>query len=117
MSGLKPFPKKSDKIKLKIKVKMPHPNKKSRENKKFDSNKTTRPRMNYEWIGKTKKKSDPKNRKTVKTKVNLPHVNKKPLAKNRIFVQTAFSHFTLNQSEKNKSRKTTRFFAPLSVSA
>ena len=46
---------------------------------KFDSNKKTRPRMNYEWIGKPfRKKIRSKNlKKTVKTKVNLPHVNKK----------------------------------------
>ena len=32
--------------------------------------------MDYEWIGKTIKKSDPKNlKKTVKIKVKLPHVN------------------------------------------
>ena len=33
--------------------------------------------------------------KTVKIKVKLPHVNKKSLAKKRIFVQTRFSHSTL----------------------
>ena len=37
----------------------------------------------------------------VKIKVKLPHVNKKPLARNRIFVQTPFSHFTLNLEQKN----------------
>ena len=42
-----------------------------------------------------RKKSDPKNRKkTVKIKVKLPHVNKKLLARKRIFVQTPFSHST-----------------------
>ena len=34
--------------------------------------------------------------KTVKIKVKLPHVNKKPLARKQIFVQTPFSHSTLN---------------------
>ena len=64
------------------------------------------------------KKSDPKNRKKiVKTKVKLPHVNKKPLARKRIFVQTPFSHSTLKLERKNSRRKTTRFFAPLPVSA
>ena len=44
-----------------------------------------------------RKKSNPKNRKkTVKIKVKLPHVNKNPLAKKRIFVQTPFSHSTSN---------------------
>ena len=55
----------------------------------------TRPRTDYEWIGKPlRKKSDRKN-KTVKIKVKLPHVNKKPLARKRIFVQIPFSHSTL----------------------
>ena len=40
-------------------------------------------------------------KKTVKIKVKLPHVNKKPLAKKRIFVQTPFSHSTLNLEQKN----------------
>ena len=38
--------------------------------------------------------------KTVKIKVKLPHV-KKPLARKRIFVQTPFSHSTLNLERKN----------------
>ena len=38
---------------------------------------------------------------TVKIKVQLPHVNKKPLARKRIFVQTPFSHSTLNLERKN----------------
>ena len=33
--------------------------------------------------------------KIVKTEVKLPHVNKKPLARKGIFVQTPFSHSTL----------------------
>ena len=33
--------------------------------------------------------------KTVKIKVKFPHVNKTPLARKRIFVQTPFSHSTL----------------------
>ena len=55
--------------------------------------------------------------KTVKIKVKLPHVNKKPLPIKRIFVQTPFSHSTLNLERKISRRKTTRFFAPLPVSA
>ena len=39
--------------------------------------------------------------KTVKIKVKLPHVNKKPLARKRIFVQTPCSHTTLNLERKN----------------
>ena len=49
-----------------------------------------------------RKKSDPKKiEKTVKIKVKLPHVNKKPLARKRNFVQTLFSHSTLNLERKN----------------
>ena len=49
-----------------------------------------------------RKKFDPKNRKkTVKIKVKLPHVNKKPLARKRIFVQTPFPHSNLNLKRKN----------------
>ena len=55
--------------------------------------------------------------KTVKIKVKLPHVNKKPLARKRIFVQTPFSHFPLNLERKISRRKITRFFAPLPVLA
>ena len=47
-----------------------------------------------------RKQSDPNNRKKVKTKVKLPHVNKKPLARKRIFVQTPFSHSTLKLEQK-----------------
>ena len=65
-----------------------------------------------------RKKSDPKNwKKTVKIKVKLPHVNKKPQPRNRIFVQTPFSHSTLELERKNSRRKSTRFFAPYPVSA
>ena len=39
--------------------------------------------------------------KTVKIKVKLPHVNKKPLARKQIFVQTSFSHSTLKIERKN----------------
>ena len=48
------------------------------------------------------KKSDPKKiETTVKTKVKLSHVSKKPLARKQIFVQTPFSHSTLNLERKN----------------
>ena len=39
--------------------------------------------------------------KTVKIKVKLPHVNKKPLARKRIFVKTLFSHSTLKLERNN----------------
>ena len=54
---------------------------------------------------------------TVKISVKLPHVNKKPLPRNRFFVQKTFSHSTLKLERKNSRRKTTRFFAPFPVSA
>ena len=48
-----------------------------------------------------RKKSDPKNRKkTEKIKVKLSHVNKKPLAGKRIFVQAQFSPSTLKLERK-----------------
>ena len=47
-----------------------------------------------------RKKTIQKIEKTVKTKVKLPHVNKKPLARKRTFVQTPFSHSTLKIRDK-----------------
>ena len=55
-----------------------------------------------------RKKSDSKNRKkTVKIKVKLPHVNKKPLARKQIFVQTPFSHSMCEQILKKRQRPNT----------
>ena len=68
----------------------------------------TRPRTDYEWIGNTIKKKNPiqKIEKTVKIKVKLPHVNKKSLAKKRIFVQKPFSYSTLKlERKKNHAAK------------
>ena len=47
-----------------------------------------------------RKKSDPKIEKRVKIKVKLPRVNKKTLARKRIFVQTLLSH-SLKLEQKN----------------
>ena len=47
-----------------------------------------------------KKIRSKKSKKTVKFRVKLPHVNKKPLPRNRIFVQTPFSHSTLKLERK-----------------
>ena len=55
--------------------------------------------------------------KTVKIRVKLPHVNKKPLPRKRIFVQTPLSQSTSKLERKNSRRKITRFFAPFPVSA
>ena len=46
-----------------------------------------------DWENHLEKKPIQKNEKTVKIKVKLPHVNKKALARKRIFVQTQFSLF------------------------
>ena len=70
-----------------------------------------------DWENDLEKNPIQKIEKTVKIRVELPHVNKKPLPRNRIFVQTPISHSTLKLDEKNSCRKTTRFFSPLPVSA
>ena len=46
--------------------------------------------MNNEWIGKIISKKI-RSTKLKKIKVKLPHVNKKSLAREQIFVQTPFS--------------------------
>ena len=55
-----------------------------------------------ELVEPFRKKSDQKNRKKNRKKITakLPHVNKKPLARKRFFVQTPFSHSTLNLQRK-----------------
>ena len=50
-----------------------------------------------DWENHLEKNSIQKIEKTVKIRVKLPHVNKKPLQRNRIFVQTPFSHSTLKK--------------------
>ena len=71
--------------------------------------------MNYEWIGKTILKNPiQKTEKTVKIKVKLPHVNKKPLARKRIFVQTPFSHSTLKLEQKNFTPQNYSLFRSIS---
>ena len=64
-----------------------------------------------------KKIRSEKSKKTVKIRVKLPHVNKKPLPRNRIFVQTPFSQSTLKLERKKFMPEITRFFAPFPVSA
>ena len=44
-----------------------------------------------DWENHLEKTPIQKIEKTVKIRVKLPHVNKKPLPRNRIFVQTVFS--------------------------
>ena len=55
--------------------------------------------------------------KTVKIKVKLPHVNKKPLAGKRIFVKTPYSHSSLNLERKKFTLENHSLFAPLPTSA
>ena len=53
-----------------------------------------------DWENHLEKEPIQKIEKTVKIRVKLPHVNKKPLPRNRIFVQTPFSHSTLKLERK-----------------
>ena len=70
-----------------------------------------------DWENHLEKNPIQKIEKTVKIRVKLPHVNKKPLPRNRIFVQTPVSHSTLKLERKKSRRKTARFFAQFPVSA
>ena len=54
------------------------------------------------WENHLETNSIQKIEKTAKIKVKLPHVNKKPVARKRIFVETPFSHCTLNLEQKKK---------------
>ena len=72
--------------------------------------------MNYEWENYLKNPIE-KIEKKYKTKVKLPHMNKKPPTSERTFVQTPFSHSTLKLEQRNSRRKTTCFFARFPVSA
>ena len=77
----------------------------------------TRPRMNYDCIGKTIWKKI-QTIKIVKSRVKWPHINKKKsLTRKLIYVQTLFSRTTLKLKQKISRRKTTHFFAPLLVLA
>ena len=53
------------------------------------------------WENHLEKNRIQKMDKTVKIKVQWPHMNKKPLARKRIFVQTPFSQSTLKFDRKN----------------
>ena len=62
-----------------------------------------------DWETYLEKNRSNKLKKTVKIRVKLPHVNKKPLPTNQIFVQTPFSHSTLNLEQKNHAAKPLAF--------
>ena len=59
-----------------------------------------------DWENHLEKNPIQKIEKTVKIRVKLPHVNKKPLPRNRIFVQTPFSHSTLKLEFSLTKQKT-----------
>ena len=65
-----------------------------------------------------KKKFDPKNRKNSKNQSEIAACEQKTTSEKAIFfVQTPFSHSTLNLERKISRRKTTCFFALIPVSA
>ena len=64
-----------------------------------------------DWENHFEKNPIQKIEKTVKIRVKLPHVNKKPLPRTRIFVQTPFSHSTLKLEQKNSRRKKPLIFS------
>ena len=85
----------------------------ARENRKplceicnFDSNKKPGPEWAVNELGKLFRKNPiQKIEKTVKIKVKLPHVNKKPPARKRIFVQTPYSVWTNVKRKKSVRRR------------
>ena len=62
-------------------------------------------------LGKPYRKKNPIQKILEKSKIQseIAAYVKKPLARKRIFVQTPFSHFTLELREKKSRRKTPRF--------
>ena len=68
---------------------------------KFGSNKKLGLELTMNGLGKKfRKKTRSKNRKNSKIKVKLQHVNKKPLARKLIFVQTVFSLYFKIRAKK-----------------
>ena len=67
-----------------------------------------------DWENHLEKTRSQKIEKTVKIKVKLPHVNKKPLAIKRIFVQTPFSHSNLKLERKNFTPQNQSLFPSIS---
>ena len=62
-----------------------------------------------DWENYLEKNPIQKIEKTVKIRVKLPHLNKKPLPRNRIFVQTPFSHSTFRLEQKIHAAKPLAF--------
>ena len=75
---------------------MPHWKKSTSQKGEFGSNKTARPKMNYEGNGKQfrKKIQSEKLEKNSQNQREIAHVNKKPPVRKQIFAQTPFSHST-----------------------
>ena len=76
-------------------------------------------KLGLEWavngLGKPfRKNAIQKIEKTVKIRVKLPHVNKKPLPRNRIFVQTPFSHSSLKWERKKFTPQNHSLFRSIS---
>ena len=67
--------------------------------------------MSCEWIANNHLEKNPiqKIEKTVKIRVKLPHVNKKPLARKRIFVHTQFSLYFKIRAKKIHAAKPLAF--------
>ena len=106
-----------NKKKKKINVRMPHVNKQTTSKKwKFNSNK----KLGQEWAVNglrkpfRKKIRSIKSRKQLKSRVKLPHVNKKPLPRNQIFVQTPFSYSTLKLERKKFTSQNHWLFCSIS---
>ena len=60
------------------------------------------------------RKSEKNKKKKQKIKIKMPHVNKKPLPKNRIFVQTPFSHSTFKLERKKFTPQNHSLFRSIS---
>ena len=67
-----------------------------------------------DWENHLEKNPIQKTEKTVKFKVKLPHVNKKPLARKRNFVQTPISHSTLKLERTTSTPQTHSLFRSIS---
>ena len=65
-----------------------------------------------DWENRKERNPIQKTEKTVNIKLNLPHVNKKPLARKRIFIQTPFSYstFLLKFEQKKFTPQNHSFF-------
>ena len=67
-----------------------------------------------DWENHLEKNPIQKIEKTAKIRVKLPHVNKKPLPRNRIFVRTPFSPSTLKLEQKKVTPQNRSLFRSIS---